>query len=871
MTSINNVSSQIAQQNLVEAQKELTQTVVHLSTGKRINSAQDDAASLAISQNMVGQILAINQSVRNLNDATNMMQIADTGIASLQDMFLRIGQLAVQGRNDSLSSNQRINLVAELSSLNQEINNVIDRTKMNGNGLLTNSGVLNSSSGLQANVTNVGTLDDTYASIINVTGARPGIYKFSNVGASLTMTKTDYNDNVLETQTLTVTTPVGARNTDVLQTLNFNDFSISITLKSRTKPNNVNNLTDSGEEIAQKLSNIFKPIIVDEAIKLDFGSGATNNLLVSFRPINLTTIAKPDFELDPATMNQNGISNTNPSIMQILPSPTTAKGTYVISTTQTAAATEFELVGFTGTGFGEVLTTSNSVGINNGFSLTVGNRTYRADGTKETTVGGSTTITSGNPALSATSGGGFVSINEFTNWVNSLNDNNVSARLYQKSPGYYAVKINGGLLGADNAISFTNLNLAVGIDQYPSDTKIYGNVSLAADGKLTTSFPAYQSGAVNPANRTQAVGTSAAIFNGYEGNNSQYLSFNGSTYTSLYSSVENLNAGIKINNELGPVPPYDPDYYPFANAYDNRYDPGSLKYIGVPGGWSQSPAPPSSWYVDNYDRNYKYAYDREYDQTLNRTDQYIGGVLNPNYLLINRGDRDQPSSASYTPVRTTYYYSYSDWSNNFESNTFLLNSVVGIDPARDAKLSIAFNGGASRSITNDTNVFTDATSGLQINLTPGRQPWDGSASATIVVGDPQPALPRNNSNLVAVDRKIVEMSSFTSSNSRSEWNAAFDYLQDQAYKALDYLSYERGIVGAQMNRVDFINTNLRSQSINTEKSKSDLVDTDVAAESARFIQKQAHLEVSTRMVKEANSLVNPIKVLIGLWDDIKSK
>jgi flagellin-like hook-associated protein FlgL len=196
---------------------------------------------------------------------------------------------------------------------------------------------------------------------------------------------------------------------------------------------------------------------------------------------------------------------------------------------------------------------------------------------------------------------------------------------------------------------------------------------------------------------------------------------------------------------------------------------------------------------------------------------------------------------------------------------------VGIDPARDAKLSISFNGGAARSITSNINVFTDETSGLQINLTPGRQPWDGSASATVIVGDPQPALARNNSNLVAVDRKIAEMSKFTSNKTSSEWQAAFDFLQDQAFKALDYLSHERGVVGAQMNRVDFINTNLRSQSINTEKSKSDLIDTDVATESARFIQKQAHVEVSTRMIKEANSLVNPIKVLMRLWDDIKSK
>ncbi len=844
MTSINTsnaTNSLAAQQNLMEAQKALTETIVHLSTGKRVNRAQDDVASLAISQNMVNQIQTMNQSVKNLNDATNLMQIADTGIASLQSMFLRIEQLAIQGRNDGLSNNQKINIVSELSSLNQEINNVIDRTQMNGHGLLTNYGVLNNNSGLQANVTNVGTLDDTYASVIDVLGARPGVYKFSNIGASLTMTKTDYNDNILGSQTLAVATPTGAKDTNFDQSLNFSEFGVSITLRSRTKPNNVNNLTDSGEEIAQKLSNIFKPIVVDELIKLNFGVGINNNELISFRPINLTTIARPDIELDPASMNQNGISNTNSSIMQVLPSPTTAKGTYVISTSQAAAATEFELVGFTGTGSTGVLTNANSIGINAGFTLSVGNRTYN----------------SGSGSGLSGSNGQLVSINEFTNWINSLNDQNISARLYQRSTGDYSVKVNGGAFGAANAVSFTNLNLAVGIDTYPSNSKIYGNVSLAADGKLTTDFPNYLSGALNPANNA-AVTTSATTFNGYEDSN-QYLSYNGTSYSTQYSNVSSLADGIRINSELAPTPAYN-NIYPYSVSYDPTFDPTSPKYGGSTR--DQPPAPLASWYSTHWDKSYTYAYDIAYDRFNDD---------GSNNAFWNGTTRDQPVNTSYARVTTSYEYGSTNWDNNFTSNTYLLNSVVGIDPARDAKLSIAFNGGAARSITNDTNVFTDTTTGLQINLTPGLQPWDGSASATIVVGDPQPALPRNNSNLVAVDRKIVEMSSFTSSNTRSEWNAAFDYLQDQAYKALDYLSYERGIVGAQMNRVDFINTNLRSQSINSEKSKSDLVDTDIATESARFIQKQAHLEVSTRMVKEANSLVNPIKVLMRLWDDIKSK
>jgi flagellin-like hook-associated protein FlgL len=862
MVTLNtNVASLHAQQGLAEAQKALSETVVHLSSGKRVNRAQDDAASLAISQNMVGQILAINQSVSNLNDATNMLQIADTGLASLQDMFLRISELAVQGRNDSLSSTQKMNIVTELSSLNQEINNVIDRTKMNGNGLLTNSGVLNSGSGLTQNSTNVGTLDDTYASTIDVVGARPGIYKLSNVSDQLTMTKTDANDNILGTQTVSVQTPTGARNTDFYQTLNFSDFAISITLKSRTKPNNVNNLTDSAEEIAQKLSNIFKPLIVDEAVKLDFGGGASNNLLVSFRPINLTTIAKPDLELDSATQNQNGVSNTNPTALQVLPSASTAKGTYTITTSQSAAATEFELVGFSNSGTGNA--SPSTIGINAGFTLTVGDRTYKANGDK---VIGGVTSSGAVPVLS----GSNVNIDTFTSWINNLNDNNISARLYQRGTGDYSVKINGGATGAANAVSFTDLNLAVGIDTLPS-TKIYGNVSLAADGKLTTSFPSYLSGATDPSTGS-AVTTSATSFSGYEGNSNAYLSLSGGVYSTLQSSgnIQSSSAGNTILTELGPTPAYN-NIYPYANTYNPVYDSTSPKYGGTTR--SQPPAPLASWYNTHWDKSYTYAYDARYDPAADHrvtiTDGSGNTIANPNYI-VNLGTRDQPVNSSYARDTSTYAYSTTSWDQNFTSNTFLLNSVVGIDPARDAVLSIT-KSGVTTNITHNTNVFTDATSGLQINLTPGRQAWDGSATATITVGDPQASLPRNNSNLVAVDQKITAMASFSTSNTAAEWNAAFDFIQDQAGKALDYLSYERSIVGGQMNQVGFINTNLRSQSINLEKSKSDLIDTDVAADSAKLASGEVQQRVAAKMITQANSLVNPIRTLITLWDDIKSK
>ena len=82
MVTINQNLYLQAQHNLVEAQKSLTTAVNALTTGKRVNAAQDDAASLAISQNLVSQIKTINQSINNLNNVTNVLQVTDSAINS---------------------------------------------------------------------------------------------------------------------------------------------------------------------------------------------------------------------------------------------------------------------------------------------------------------------------------------------------------------------------------------------------------------------------------------------------------------------------------------------------------------------------------------------------------------------------------------------------------------------------------------------------------------------------------------------------------------------------------------------------------------------------------------------------------------------
>jgi len=112
------MASLFAQNSLANAQNNLATSVQRLSSGLRINSAKDDAAGLAISQSMQGQINGTNQSIRNLSDATNLLQTADSSLASIQDMLLRLKQLAVQGYDGSLSANDEINATAKLTSFN---------------------------------------------------------------------------------------------------------------------------------------------------------------------------------------------------------------------------------------------------------------------------------------------------------------------------------------------------------------------------------------------------------------------------------------------------------------------------------------------------------------------------------------------------------------------------------------------------------------------------------------------------------------------------------------------------------------------------------------------------------------------------------
>jgi len=137
MSVINtNIASLSSQASLAVNQRGLAKAMQELSTGKRINSASDDAAGLAISDKLTSQIRGFNQAVRNANDAISMLQTAEGATNEITNMLQRMRELAVQAANDTNGSGERSALQSEYSALRTEIDRISTTTKFNNMGIL---------------------------------------------------------------------------------------------------------------------------------------------------------------------------------------------------------------------------------------------------------------------------------------------------------------------------------------------------------------------------------------------------------------------------------------------------------------------------------------------------------------------------------------------------------------------------------------------------------------------------------------------------------------------------------------------------------------------------------------------------------------
>jgi flagellin len=127
-----NVASSVAQNSLARTQSMLAQNFTKLSSGFRINGAADDAAGLGIAKSFESQVRSYAVAERNANDGISMAQTADGVSEQVQDILVRMRELAVQGSNGTLNSNDSQNLNTEFTALRSEIDRIANVTTFNG-------------------------------------------------------------------------------------------------------------------------------------------------------------------------------------------------------------------------------------------------------------------------------------------------------------------------------------------------------------------------------------------------------------------------------------------------------------------------------------------------------------------------------------------------------------------------------------------------------------------------------------------------------------------------------------------------------------------------------------------------------------------
>jgi len=136
-----NISSLTAQRHLVESRMEMEQAMERLSSGKRINSAMDDAAGLTIAHTLDSKITSLSQAVRNANDGIAMLNLAEGAMDEISSMLTRMKELATQSINGTYqSSNDRSNMNLEYQQLADEITRIATQTVFNGISLMATSG-----------------------------------------------------------------------------------------------------------------------------------------------------------------------------------------------------------------------------------------------------------------------------------------------------------------------------------------------------------------------------------------------------------------------------------------------------------------------------------------------------------------------------------------------------------------------------------------------------------------------------------------------------------------------------------------------------------------------------------------------------------
>lgn len=203
-----NIASLNAQRQLLQSGAELDKASERLASGRRINSAADDAAGLAISNRQTSTIRGLDQAVRNANDGVSLIQTAEGALEESTNILQRMRELSVQAANGIYSDTDRATLNAEVQQLKSELDRIADTTSFNGQKILDGSlGDIDLQVGAESNQT-IGISIDGFSSS-SLGGSGGDVIGDTVSGASTLATLQGIDTDTLAVNDVTLTSLTG--------------------------------------------------------------------------------------------------------------------------------------------------------------------------------------------------------------------------------------------------------------------------------------------------------------------------------------------------------------------------------------------------------------------------------------------------------------------------------------------------------------------------------------------------------------------------------------------------------------------------------------------------------------------------------------
>ncbi|QGQ48140.1 flagellin [Metabacillus sediminilitoris] len=214
-----NIAALNTYRQLNSASTNQSKSMEKLSSGLRINKAGDDAAGLAISEKMRGQIRGLDQASRNSQDGISLIQTAEGALNETHDILQRMRELSVQSANDTNTAQDRTNIQDEMNQLTKEVDRIRDTTQFNTKNLLNGSmdGAVNTA---VANINTSGTIKVAGSAISAGTDALTALQDANGNSLGITATDTVTVSYVKDGTTVENTMTVGTLTTADLGTTN---------------------------------------------------------------------------------------------------------------------------------------------------------------------------------------------------------------------------------------------------------------------------------------------------------------------------------------------------------------------------------------------------------------------------------------------------------------------------------------------------------------------------------------------------------------------------------------------------------------------------------------------------------------------------